>query len=207
MMRRFSVLGLAFLVALIGSPAFAQFTLKVGVADTGKAIRESIWGKKIVQTLEAEVEAWKEKGAKLDKEVLALEEKLAEQRSSLADAEEEKRIENEIGVKRLERQAFIQEGNTLLAQKRQQLVDPISSEIKRLIRKLATEEGYDMILEKQVTIENYTIQPFLYLNPELDITSRVIVMLDEVYRERTRDTAEQSEEEEKTDEPAPEEGQ
>ena len=195
MIRRFSVLGLAFLVVFVSSPAFAQFTLKVGVVDTGKAIRESIWGKKIIQALEAEVEVWKEEGAKLDKEVLALEEKLAKQRSSLGDAEEEKR---------LERQTFIQEGNTLLAQKRQQLVDPISSEIKRLIRKLATEEDYDMILEKQVTIENYTIQPFLYLNPELDITSRIIVMLDEVYRERTSDKAEQAGEEEKTDKPAPE---
>lgn len=204
MIRRFSVLGLAFLVVFVSSPAFAQFTLKVGVVDTGKAIRESIWGKKIIQALEAEVEVWKEEGAKLDKEVLALEEKLAKQRSSLGDAEEEKRLENEIGVKRLERQTFIQEGNTLLAQKRQQLVDPISSEIKRLIRKLATEEDYDMILEKQVTIENYTIQPFLYLNPELDITSRIIVMLDEVYRERTSDKAEQAGEEEKTDKPAPE---
>ena len=36
-------------------------------------------------------------------------------------------------------------------------------------------ENYDLILEKQLIV--------LYLNPELDITSRIVVMLDQSYKE------------------------
>ena len=48
------------------------------------------------------------------------------------------------------------------------------------------EEGYDLVLEKQLFV--------LYLNPELDITSQIIVMLDKSYKERVSSKAKESEE-------------
>ncbi len=38
------------------------------------------------------------------------------------------------------------------------------------------QEGYDIVLEKQLIV--------LYLNPELDITNQIAVMLDKVYKEK-----------------------
>jgi hypothetical protein len=47
------------------------------------------------------------------------------------------------------------------------------------------DEGYDIVLEKQLFV--------LYLNPELDITNRVVVMLDKVYKENASNRAKESE--------------
>ena len=160
----------------ISVPAFAQTTLKIAVVDTDKAFRESIWGKRAIQELEKEAEEWQKKGEQLDKELADLEEQLAKQRSFLDDEEEERRLQNEIGNKRMEGQALIQRGNARLTEKRQELLEPILEETKDLIKKLSVQEGYDIVLEKQLIV--------LYLNPELDITNQIAVMLDKVYKEK-----------------------
>jgi len=181
------------LIAFISFPALAQDSPKIGVIDTEKAIRESIWGKKAIQELETEVEAWKQKGEKLDKEISVLEEELAKQRSFLEDKETEQKLEREIGDKRMEGQSLIQEGNARLTEKRQDLLKPILSEMEKIIKSLAVEESYDIILEKQITLDVYSIQLFLYLNPEYDITSRIVVMLDKAYRDRESSKVKKSE--------------
>ena len=174
----------------ISVPAFAQTTLKIAVVDTDKAFRESIWGKRAIQELEKEAEEWQKKGEQLDKELADLEEQLAKQRSFLDDEEEERRLQNEIGNKRMEGQALIQRGNARLTEKRQELLEPILEETKDLIKKLSVQEGYDIVLEKQLIV--------LYLNPELDITNQIAVMLDKVYKEKI------SNREKEPEKPAPE---
>ena len=187
MRRAACVAALAFLIVFIGVPAFAQATLKIAVVDTDKAFKESIWGKKAIEELEKEAETWQKQGEQLDKEIAQLEEKLAKQRSFLDEAEEEKKLENEIVSKRMEGRAFFQEGNEVLAEKRQQLLEPILEMTKDVIKKLSMAEAYDIVLEKQLFV--------LYLNPELEITNQVIAMLDKAYRERTPDEAKGTEEE------------
>ena len=83
-------------------------------------------------------------------------------------------------------QTLVQQGNAILAEKREKLLDPISEEIKELIKKLAIKENYDLILEKQLFV--------LYLNPELDITSKIVAMLDEAYAERATENTKKPEE-------------
>ena len=91
-----------------------------------------------------------------------------------------------IGRKQIEGQTLVQQGNAVLGEKRQQLLDPISDEIKDLIKRLAIDEEYDLILERQLFV--------LYLNPELDITSKIVVMLDNAYKERASEEAKKPEE-------------
>ncbi len=176
---------LAFLVIFISIPAFAQSSLKIAVVDTDKAFKESIRGKKALEELERELELWQEKGEQLDKEITALEEQLATQQSFLEDKETEQKLRDDISRKQIEGQTLVQQGNAVLGEKRQQLLDPISDEIKDLIKKLAINEKYDLILEKQLFV--------LYLNPELDITSKIIVMLDVSYQERASEKAKEAE--------------
>ena len=90
MRKEFCALFLAFLVAFIAFPTFAQTSIKIGVVDTQKAIEESISGKKAMLELEKETEEWQKRGEKLNKEIVDLEEKLAKQRAFLDDKEEEK---------------------------------------------------------------------------------------------------------------------
>ncbi|MFC1712789.1 OmpH family outer membrane protein [Candidatus Poribacteria bacterium] len=176
---------LAFLVIFISIPAFAQSSLKIAVVDTDKAFKESIRGKKALEELERELELWQEKGEQLDKEITALEEQLATQRSFLEDKETEQKLRDDINRKQIEGQTLVQQGNAVLAEKRQQLLDPISDEIKDIIKKLAINEKYDLILEKQLFV--------LYLNPELDITSKIVVMLDTSYQEWASERAKEAE--------------
>ena len=181
---------LVFLVSFISIPVFAQGSLKIAVVDTDKAFQESIWGKKSMEALEKELASWQEKGEQLDKEIIALEEQLATQKGFFDDKEKEQELRDNISSKRLQGQRLVEQGNAALTEKRQQLLDPISEEIRSLIKKLAINENYDLILEKQLFV--------LYLNPELDITSKVVVMLDTAYQEQA------SEKEKEPEKPATE---
>ncbi len=193
MKRNAYIITLTLLAVLISVPAFAQAALKIAVVDTDKTFKESIWGKKVLAELEKELEKWQDKGDQLDKEIAALEEKLATQSGFLDDKEAEQNLKNEINSKKMQGQALVQQGNAVLADKRESLLEPISEEIKNLIKKLAMDEDYDLILEKQLFV--------LYLNPELDITSRIVVMLDEVYQGRSSKKARES------DKPSPEQSE
>jgi len=176
MRKKLCAVALVFLVTFVSIPAFAQTSLKIAVVDSDKAFQESIWGKKSIEEFEKERAELQKTGENLDKEIADLEEKLAKQRNFLDDKEAEQKLQAEIESKRMEGRNFVQQGNARLAEKQQELLEPISEEIKGLIKKLAIEESYDLVLEKQLIV--------LYLNPELDVTSRVVVMLDQVYRER-----------------------
>ena len=166
---------LALLVTFIGISAFAQSSLKIAVVDTDKAFKESIMGKKAMEQLEKDLAEWQRKGEQLDKEIIALEEQLATQRDFLDNAEKEQELKDQIDNKKRQGQILVEQGNADLADKRGKLLDPISEEIRNIIKKLAMNENYDLILEKQLIV--------LYLNPELDITSRIVVMLDQSYKE------------------------
>jgi outer membrane protein len=183
MRRNYYAVVLGFLLFFISVSAFAQTPLKIAVVDTDKAFKESIWGKKAVAELESLVDEWQKKGEKLDNEISALEEKLAKQSAFLDNKEEEQKIRGEIQSKRMEGQTLVQQGNANLEKKRQELLEPILEQTRNLIKKLAMEDSYDLILEKQLIV--------LYLNPELDITSRIVVMLDKAYKEKAASKANQ----------------
>lgn len=172
-----------FLFASICFPVYAQ-NLKIAVVDTDKVFNDSVWGKNVVLEMEREAEKWQKEGERIDKELATLEEKLAKQRSFLDDKEQEQKLENEIENKRMEGQKLVQDGNAKLKIKRDELLQPILDEVKEIIRKLAIEEGYDLVLEKQLIV--------LYLNPEIDITSKVTVMLDKVYKDKYSSKAEEA---------------
>ncbi len=185
---------MSFLIATICFPVYSQ-NLKIAVVDTDKVFGDSIWGKNAVLEMEKEAEKWQKEGERIDKELAILEEKLAKQRSFLDDKEQEQKLEDEIENKRIEGQKLVQDGNARLKIKRDELLQPILEEVKEIIRKLAIEEGYDLVLEKQLIV--------LYSSPEIDITSKVTVMLDKVYKDKysskTEEAKKASEKEDKKD--------
>lgn len=176
MRRKIFSIFLSFLFASISLPAIAQTSLKLAAVDTEKALEESIWGKKAVEEIGKERDEWRKKVESLDKEIAGLEEELAKQRAFLDDKDAERKLQDDINGKMQSRDLLIQEGNMSLGQKQEQLLEPILEEMKNVIKKLSLQEGYDIVLEKRLIV--------LYLNPELDITNRVSVMLDEAYKER-----------------------
>lgn len=185
---------LAFLVLLfvcISIPAFAQSGIRIAVVDTEKAFQESVWGKKALEEMEKEASVWQKKGEQIDNELTKLESELTKRQQFLENKEEEQKLQDQIDSKRLEGQNLIQEGQASLKQKQQELMEPIIQEIKDLIKKIAMEDNYDLVLEKQLDI--YKI--VLYVNPELDITSKVTVMIDKSYKDKNQSKAKESEKE------------
>ena len=185
---------LAFLVLLfvcISVPAFAQSGIRIAVVDTEKAFQESVWGKKALEEMEKEASVWQKKGEQIDNELTKLESELTKRQQFLENKEEEQKLQDQIDSKRLEGQNLIQEGQASLKQKQQELMEPIIQEIKDLIKKIAMEDNYDLVLEKQLDI--YKI--VLYVNPELDITSKVTVMIDKSYKDKNQSKAKESEKE------------
>lgn len=153
-----------------------QAELKIAVVDTDKVFAESVWGKNVMLEMEKEREKWQKEGERIDREIAELEEKLSKQRTFFENKEEEQKLLNDIDRKRMEGQRLVDQGQESLRQKRDSLLGPILEEVNNIIRKLAIEEGYDLVLEKQLIV--------LYLKPELDITNKVTVMLDKVYKDK-----------------------
>ncbi|HGE71150.1 TPA: OmpH family outer membrane protein [Candidatus Poribacteria bacterium] len=186
---------IAFVIYIM--PAFAQSPIRIAVVDTEKVFQDSVWGKKALEEMDKATEGWQKKGEDIEKELTRLEEELTKQRTFLDNKEEEKKLQDQIDSKRLEGQNLIQEGNLALRQKQQELMEPIIQEIKDLIKRIAVEEKYDLVLEKQLDI--YKI--VLYVNPELDITNKVTAMLDKSYRDKNPEKA-KSESQKQSDKPA-----
>lgn len=175
--RTFIILVSISLFALVSFPAFAQKISKIVAVDTEKSIEDSIWGKKTLEELGKERDVWRMKLEQFKKEqVTPLEEQLAKQKAFLEDNQAESKLQNDIESKYQDLDRMIQQGNMALSSKQDELLKPILDELKDLIKRLSIKEGYDIVLEKRVIV--------LYLNPELDITSQVTIMLDEVYKEK-----------------------
>ena len=198
-MRKIHLIVLSTIVALlfisVNIPVFAQSSVKIAVVDTEKVFQDSVWGKKAFEEIEKASAEWQQKGAQIEKDLTKLEEELTKQRTFLDNKEEEQKLQDQIDSKTLEGQNLVQQGNTVLRQKQQELMDPIVQEIKDLIKKIAVEEKYDLVLEKQLDI--YKI--VLYVNPELDITNRVTVMLDKSYKDKNPEKTKEPNKSDKTD--------
>lgn len=191
MQKRFLVI-IMMLFIFVCIPAFAQSVMKIGVVDTDKVFQESVWGKNAYDDMEKETINWQKKGEQIDKDLTTLEEDLAKRRTFMENKEEEQKLQDQIESKRLEGQNLLQQGQASLKQKQQELMDPIIQAIKDLIKKLATEEGYDLILEKRLEV----YQIVLYVKPELEITNQIIVMLDKSYKDKNLTKVKESEKKE-----------
>ena len=198
-MRKIHLIVLSTIVTLlfisVNIPVFAQSSVKIAVVDTEKVFQDSVWGKKAFEEIEKASAEWQQKGAQIEKDLTKLQEELTKQRTFLDNKEEEQKLQDQIDSKTQEGQNLVQQGNTVLRQKQQALMDPIVQEIKDLIKKIAIEEKYDLVLEKQLDI--YKI--VLYVNPELDITNRVTVMLDKSYKDKNPEKTKEPNKLDKTD--------
>ncbi len=154
-----------FLLCLIPSLVFAA-EIKVGYVDLNKVFNDSQPGieakKEFKEKLEKIRKILDEKQDKLKK----LKEDLEKKGAMLNEkAREEK--ENEYKEKLKEYQKQASEFEDELRQKNIEVTNQMLSELRELISKMAKEEGYAVIIEKN---EGGVI----YLSPSIDITDEVI---------------------------------
>jgi outer membrane protein len=152
------------LVALISlaSPAAAQS--KIGVVDTQRAIMETEDGLRAQATLKKLFDKRQRELDKKQEELQKEREDIEKQRDVLSKGALQKRIEK-WQREMIQLQTVFVEYNKELQKKQNELTQPIFQKSMGLIRRLAAQEGLDVVVDKQAVP---------YVRSDLDLTDRVI---------------------------------
>lgn len=151
---------------LTTAAATAWAQTKVAVVDTQRAIMETEDGLRMQATLK---KLFDSKQRELDQKQNQLEQERADiekQKAALSQEALQRRAEKWQREMMALQQVFV-EYNKELQKKQNELTQPIFTKAMGLIRRLATQEGFDVIVDKQAVP---------YVRSDLDVTDRVITM-------------------------------
>ncbi len=160
----FLVLVAALLVSLLAPAAQAQG--KIAVVDTQRAIMETEDGLRAQATLK---KLFDKRQRELDRKQTELQqerEDIEKQREVLSKAALQKRVEK-WQREMIQLQTVFVQYNKELQKKQNELTQPIFTKAMGLIRRMATQEGFDVVMDKQAVP---------YVRSDLDLTDRVITL-------------------------------
>ena len=160
------VLGVAAAALLTAFSTSAAAQMKVAVIDTQRAIMETEDGLRAAATLKKLFDSRQRELDRKQNELQKEREDIEKQRDVLSQAALQKRVEK-WQREMIALQTTFVEYNKELQKKQGQLTSSILQKTMGLIRRLATQEGYDMIVDKQAVP---------YHRSDLDVTDRVITM-------------------------------
>jgi len=162
--RLVSILGFATLVTL---PAMAEAQSRIGVVDTQRAIMETEEGLRAQATLK---KLFDSKQRELDKKQEDLQKErddIEKQRKVLSAEAWQKRAE--VWQREMaELQAVFLEYNKEIQKKQNELTQPIFQKTLGAIRRIATTEGFDIVVDKQAVP---------YVRGDMELTDKVIQMV------------------------------
>jgi len=158
-------LSLALFLGLIAPSALAQ-NLKFAVVDVQRAVMETEDGLRAQATLKKFFDKRQQELDAKQTELQKQREEIEKQSKVISQQALQKRMED-WQKQMVELQTVFVEYNKELQKKQGELTQPIYGKIVGLLRRLATQDGYDAILEKQAVP---------YMRNDLDLTDRVIQM-------------------------------
>ncbi|MAF10364.1 hypothetical protein CMK11_07930 [Candidatus Poribacteria bacterium] len=151
-----------------GGPTIAG---SVAVVDTERVFEEYTETQKAQKVLDNALSTLEERGKELDDEIRALEERLTKQRLFIEDESKVRLMEDDIRQKRADLQDLVRLGQEALAEKQDELTEPILQEIRDTIRTVGEDDGFDLLLERRLVV--------LYHRDGMDITDRIITLLND----------------------------
>jgi len=160
---RVLTLVLAFLAVAL--PASAQ-SMRVGVVDTQRAVMETEDGLRMQATLKKLFDSRQRELDKKQEDLQKEKDDLDKQREVLSKAAFAKRADK-WQREMVQLQTVFVEYNKELQKKQGELTQPIFQKAMGIIRRLATQEGFDVVVDKQAVP---------YSRSDLDVTDRVITM-------------------------------
>ena len=161
---RMMPLAVAAFVLAVAPLASAQ--MRVAVVDTQRAVMESEDGLRAQATLKKLFDKRQRELDQKQKDLQKEREELEKNRAQINTEAMTKRIEN-WQREMAQVQAVFVEYNKELQQKQNELTQPIVQKTVGIIRRLATQEGFDLVLERQAAT---------YFRADLDLTDRVITL-------------------------------
>ncbi len=157
-------LSLSLFVAALGVAGTASAQSKIAVVDTQRAIMETEDGLRAQATLK---KLFDKRQHELDKKQTDLQkerEDIEKQQNVLSKAALQKRVEK-WQREMMQLQTVFVEYNKELQKKQNELTQPIFQKTMGLIRRMASNDGYDLVVDKQAVP---------YVRSDLDVTDRVI---------------------------------
>jgi len=158
-------LALSLFLGLLAPAALAQ-SLKFGVVDVQRAVMETEDGLRAQATLKKFFDKRQQELDAKQTELQKQREEIEKQSKVISQQALQKRMED-WQKQMVELQTVFVEYNKELQKKQGELTQPIYGKVVALLRRLATQDGYDAILEKQAVP---------YMRNDLDLTDRVIQM-------------------------------
>lgn len=144
----------------------AQAPARIGVVDTQRAIMETEDGLRAQATLKKLFDSRQRELDKKQEDLQKERDDIDKQKAVLSQSALSKRV-NKWQSEMVQLQQVFVEYNKELQKKQGELTQPIFQKAMGLIRRLATQEGYDMIVDK-------TAVP--YARSDLDLTDRLITL-------------------------------
>ncbi len=164
------LLWLVFLWGGLISAGWAK-EIKIGVLDLQKVVHSSKAGQEAMSKLQSKFEKLRKQLEGKRQEIEAYKAELEKKASLLS---EEARLEKQRELQKMIREFRAQQEDAQFEMKEaeKKALQPIFKDLEKVIKKMAQEEGYDLILEKNM--------PGLYwVSPEMDITSQVVQRYDQ----------------------------
>lgn len=162
-MVRHALLVLA--TCLFALPAAAQ-TMRVGIVDTQRAVMETEDGLRMQATLKKLFDSRQRELDKKQEDLQKERDDIEKQRDVLSKAAFAKRVDK-WQREMVQLQTVFVEYNKELQKKQGELTQPIFQKAMGIIRRLATQEGFDIVVDKQAVP---------YARSDLDVTDRVITL-------------------------------
>lgn len=167
----------------------ARAELNIAVLNAERAVLESEQARRMVQSLEQELEEDQQFIESVTAEIAELQERFQKDADVLTDAQR-RQMTKEMEDKGLERRQRMEKVQKAIADRRQEIFQEISPLLQVVVQELIDVENYDLILPRSVTVPTqqgaYPIQPILYVNPRHDITAKVTERLNEKREDQER---------------------
>jgi outer membrane protein len=149
-------------VSFVAAPAAAQ--MKVAVVDTQRAVMETEDGLRMQATLKKVFDSRQRELDKKQEDLQKERDDIEKQRDVLSKTALAKRVEKWQREMANLQTVFV-EYNKELQKKQSELTQPIFQKAMGIIRRLATQDGYDVVVDKQAVP---------YVRSDLDLTDKVI---------------------------------
>src|SRR5689334_7377396 len=159
------VLVLVLALLAIALPASAQ-SMRVGVVDTQRAVMETEDGLRLQATLKKVFDSRQRELDKKQEDLQKERDDIEKQRDVLSKSALAKRVDK-YQREMMQLQTVFVDYNKELQKKQSELTQPIFVKAMGIIRRLATQEGYDVVVDKQAVP---------YVRSDLDVTDRVITL-------------------------------
>src|SRR6186713_598408 len=165
--RSLRVFGI-FLVSLLALalPRAAHAQAKIAVVDTERAVMETEDGLRAQATLKKLFDSKQRELDKKQEELVKEREDIEKQRDVLSKGALAKRADKWQRDMMQLQQKFV-EYNQDIQKKQGELTSPVFQKTMNIIRRLATQEGFDLVVDKKAVP---------YVRSDLDLTDRVITM-------------------------------